>query len=39
MRTMPRGETLRALHMNLDVPEYAVHDKVCVDPALVVIRD
>ena len=27
------GETLRAPHMNVDVPEYAVHDEVCVDPA------
>ena len=33
MRTTPWCETLRALHMNLDVPEYAVHDEVRVDPA------
>ena len=33
MRTTPQGETLRAVHMNVDVPDYAVHDEVCVDPA------
>jgi nicotinamidase-related amidase len=33
MRTTPQDETLPALHMNVDVPEYAVHDEVCVDPA------
>ena len=33
MRTRLRGETLRAPDMKLEVPEYAVHDEVCVDPA------
>ena len=33
MRTAPRGDTLRALNLNIDVPEYAVQDEVCVDPA------
>jgi nicotinamidase-related amidase len=33
MRTASQRDTLRVLHMNIDVPEYAVQDKVCVDPA------
>ena len=33
MRTTLQSETLRGLRMNVDVPEYAVHDEVCVDPA------
>jgi nicotinamidase-related amidase len=40
MRTAPQDATLRALRMNVDVPDYAVQDEVCVAPertALVVI--
>jgi nicotinamidase-related amidase len=36
----PQGDTLHTLHMNIDVPEYAVQDEVCVAPertALMVI--